>query len=321
MEISISSEAQFGMTWPRWKALVAAVEAAGFAGLFRSDHFTIQSAPPDEDALETIISLAYVADHTQRVHFGPLVAPLSMRDPVMLARQAGALDDLSGGRMVLGIGAGWNEREHTMFGYPLGNNATRFARLEEGLEVITQLLRADGRVNFSGQFYHLNEALLLPRPTRPGGPRILIGGGGPKRTLPLVARYADIWNGDSLSPNGFRERSAMLDALVRAAGRELKAVKRTNSVFVLCGRNAAENERRAAGYRRFVDGFANAPLEEIRQTLRMQWNALVGEPAEVVDQMAALAEAGVEELMLHWVDNGDLEALDLFAEQVLPHFK
>lgn len=321
MEISISSEAQFGMTWPRWKALVAAVEAAGFAGLFRSDHFTIQAAPPDEDALETIISLAYVADHTQRVHFGPLVAPLSMRDPVMLARQASALDDLSGGRMVLGIGAGWNEREHRVFGYPLGNNATRFGRLEEGLEVITQLLRSNERVTFSGQYYQLNEAMLLPRPTRPGGPRILIGGGGPKRTLPLVARYADIWNGDSLSPDGFRERSAMLDDLVRAAGRDPKAVKRTNSVFVLCGRNTAENERRAAGYRRFVTEFTDAPLEDIRQSLRTKWNALVGEPAEVADQMAALAEAGVEELMLHWVDNGDLEALDLFAEQVLPRFK
>lgn len=321
MEISISSEAQFGMNWPRWKALVSAVEAAGFAGLFRSDHFTIQAAPPDEDALELIVSLTYVADRTQRLHFGSLVAPLSMRDAVMLARQASQLDDLSGGRMVLGIGAGWNVREHEVFGYSLGDNATRFARLEEGLEVITQLLRSDAPVTFAGRYYNLNEAVLLPRPTRPGGPRLLIGGGGLKRTLPLVAKYADIWNGDSLSPDGFRERSAILDDMVRAAGRDPKAVKRTNSVFVLCGRDAAENERRAAGYRRFVTEFTTAPLEEIRQKLRTGWNALVGEPAEVIDQINALAAAGVDELMLHWVDTADMEALDLLAEQVLPYVK
>ncbi len=318
IEISISSEAQFGMTWPKWQALVAAVEAMGFAGLFRADHFTIQAQPPDEDALETIVSLAYLADHTQRLHFGPLVAPVSMRDPVMLARQASALDDLSHGRMVLGIGAGWNEREHRLFGYPLGDTATRFARFEEGLEVITRLLRSDERVSHAGRFFQLEEAMLLPRPARPGGPRILVGGSGPKRTLPLAARYADIWNGDSLSPEGFRERSLRLDELVRAAGRQPQQVKRTNSVFVVCARDAAENARRVAGFRRFVPDFATAPLADILLTLRAEWHALVGTPAEVVEQIAALAAAGVEELMLHWVDTAELEGLELLAEQVLP---
>jgi len=321
MEISISSEAQFGMTWPRWQGLVAAVESMGFAGLFRADHFTIQAQPPDQDALELIVSLTYLADHSQRLHFGSLVAPLSMRDPVMLARQASALDDLSQGRMVLGLGAGWNEREHAVFGYPLGDNANRFARLEEGLEVITRLLRSDERVSHSGRFFHLNEAMLLPRPARPGGPRILIGGSGLKRTLPLVARYADIWNGDGLSPEGFRERSRKLDGLLLAAGRQPGAVKRTTSVFAVCGRDAAENERRVAAFRRFVPDFATAPLEDIRQTLRTGWHALVGTPAEVVEQIAAYAEVGVEELMLHWNDTSEMEGLKLLAEQVLPHVK
>jgi alkanesulfonate monooxygenase SsuD/methylene tetrahydromethanopterin reductase-like flavin-dependent oxidoreductase (luciferase family) len=321
MEISISSEAQFGMTWPKWQGLVAAVERLGFAGLFRADHFTIQAQPPDQDALELIVSLTYLADHSQRLHFGSLVAPFSMRDPVMLARQASALDDLSQGRMVLGVGAGWNEREHTVFGYPLGDNATRFARLEEGLEVITRLLRSDERVSHAGRFFHLNEAMLLPRPERAGGPRILIGGSGLKRTLPLVARYADIWNGDGLSPAGFRERSLALDDLLRAAGRPPEAVKRTTSVFVVCGRDAAENERRAASFRRFVPDFATAPLEDIRHTLRTGWNALVGTPAEVVDQIAAFAEAGVEELMFHWNDTSEMEGLELLADKVLPHIK
>ncbi|MCC7362668.1 MAG: TIGR03560 family F420-dependent LLM class oxidoreductase [Anaerolineales bacterium] len=320
MEISIESEAQFGMTWPRWQALIKQVEAAGFAGLFRSDHFTIQNAPPDQDALELIVSLTYLAANTQRVHFGPLVAPVSMRDPIMLARQASQLDDLSGGRMILGIGAGWNAREHQMFGYPLSSdNATRFARLQEALEVITLLLRGEGYVSFAGRFYQLKEAALFPRPTRPGGPRILIGGSGPKRTLPLAARYADIWNGDSLSPAGFGERSARLDDAALKIGRDPKTIKRTNSVFVLCARTPEEFERRAAGYRRFVAEFARLSWEEIGHKLRTEWSALVGTPAEVVEQVNALAEAGVEELMLHWVDTADSEALDLFVEQVLPH--
>src|SRR6266568_3069844 len=116
--LAISVEAMMGLTWPLWKRLVAEVEQLSFAGLFRSDHFTLP-LPVDPDALELIVTLSYLADHTQRVHFGPLVAPLSFRDPVMLTRQATALDDLSGGRMILGVGAGWMEREHAMFGYDL----------------------------------------------------------------------------------------------------------------------------------------------------------------------------------------------------------
>ena len=129
--ISIDIEAQFGLNWSQWKRIVAEVEAFGFAGLYRSDHFTVYPQPPDDDALELVVSLAYLASHTQRIHFGPLVAPLSFHDPVMLARQAAALDDLSGGRFILGVGAGWGEREHTMFGYTLGDVPTRMERLAQ----------------------------------------------------------------------------------------------------------------------------------------------------------------------------------------------
>lgn len=115
VELSISAEGIFGLTWPDWKQLVHTVEDRGFAGLYLSDHFLLM-APPDQPSVELIVALTYLADHTERVRFGPMVAPLSVRDPVMLARQAAALDDLSGGRMVLGVGTGWMEREHTMFG-------------------------------------------------------------------------------------------------------------------------------------------------------------------------------------------------------------
>src|SRR5215472_4617027 len=147
IELSLMIEGQDGLNWPRWQRLVAAAEAGGFAGLFRSDHYT-NFRPPEKDSLELIVSLAYLADHTQRLHFGPLVAPLSFRTPAMLARQAAALDDLSGGRMILGLGAGWSAREHALFGHELGDTATRMVRFEEGLEVITRLLRSDEPVTY-----------------------------------------------------------------------------------------------------------------------------------------------------------------------------
>ena len=106
--------------------------------------------------------------------------------------------------LLLGLGAGWNAREHTLFGYELGDMPTRMARMQEGLEVVTRLLRSDAPVTYEGRFYQLRGATLLARPQRPGGPPIMIGGNGPKRTLPLVARYADMWNGVFLSPEGFR---------------------------------------------------------------------------------------------------------------------
>src|SRR5579859_2855989 len=211
--ISLQIEGQMGLTWPRWKRLVAEVEALGFAGLYRSDHFTHPS-PPDKDSLELIVSLTYLAEHTQRVHFGSLVAPLSFRHPALLVRQAAALDDLSGGRMILGVGTGWEEREHHLFGYDLGDVPTRLARLEEGLEVIARLLQSDEPVTYEGRFYQLRGATLLPRPQRFGGPPILIGGNGLHRTLPLVARYADIWNAQLLNPEEFQERSSYLDVLL-----------------------------------------------------------------------------------------------------------
>src|SRR5438552_872445 len=120
-------EGQNGLTWFHWKQLVSEVEEFGFLGFFRSDNLTT-AHPPYKDSLEMIVSLTYLADHTQHVHFGPLVAPLSMRNPMFLARQAAALDDLSNGRMILGVGAGWQEHEHNLFGFELGDTATRMAR-------------------------------------------------------------------------------------------------------------------------------------------------------------------------------------------------
>ena len=278
--LSIMIEGQDGLTWPRWKRLVSEVESLGFAGLFRSDHFT-NAGPPDKASLEMIVSLTYLADHTERIHFGPLVSPISFRHPTLLARQAAALDDLSNGRMILGLGAGWQEREHTLFGHQLGDIPTRMARFEEGLEVITRLLKSDEPVMFEGKFFQLREATLLPRPQRAGGPEILIGGNGVKRTLPLVARYANIWNGVFLSPDAFRERCTVLDGLLQEAGRKPSDVKRTMMHMATFG------------------------------------NDTLPAPDALIQTIKAYEEAGVEELMLQWFDTDNIDGLRAFAENVL----
>ncbi len=314
--ISIMIEGQNGLTWPRWKRIVKEVEELGFAGLFRSDHFT-NASPPDKDSLEMIVSLTYLADHSQRLHFGPLVAPVSFRDPRMLARQAAARDDLSGGRMILGVGAGWQEREHRLFGYNLGDLCILMARLEEGLEVITRLLRSDEPVTYEGRFFQLRGAILLPRPQRPGGPDIQIGGNGPKRTLPLVARYANHWNGTFISVDDFRERSAILDQLLLVAGRDPADVRRSAMLSLYFGRDMAELDRRLS-WRHDEPKYAGKPLDAVIEDLKASGGIIAGTPGEVIEQIKAYDNAGADELMLQWWDLDDIDGLRAFARSVLP---
>lgn len=316
MEVSIVIEAQQGLNWPRWKRLVAAIDELQFEALYRTDHW-MESMSPDADALELIVSLTYLAIHTERIRFGPLVAPLSFRDPRMLARQAAALDDLSGGRMVLGVGAGWQEREHEVFGYPLGDMRTRMARFGEGLEVITRLLRSDVSTTYRGEFYQLAEAMLLPPPERPGGPPLLVGGSGPRRTLPLVARYADVWNSLRSSPDGFREKSALLDHLLRGEGREPGEVKRTLFTGVFFAHDAADLERVLVRMRDAAPDQAGRTTAEVLEAQRAR-NTIIGTPEMIAEQMASFRDAGVEDLMLRWTEMDDLPRLRAFSETVSP---
>ncbi len=316
--VSVSVEGVAGLTWFRWKRLIATIEQLGFAGLYCSDHLVLP-APVPTDSLEMVLALGYLADHTQHVHFGPLVSPLSFRDPVMLARQAAALDNLSDGRMILGVGAGWMEREHEMFGYHLGDMSTRMDRLEEGLEVITRLLQNDEPVSYTGRFYQLHDAFLRPRSPRPHGPPILIGGKGAKRTLPLVARHAHIWNATGLKPDAFRECSAQLDGLLQAVGRQPRDVKRTVLLPIYCAHNEGELEQRLNWFRIFPD-HATMSLDVLTETLYSWFNtAIMGAPESIVEQIRAYAEVGVEEVIVQWFGLDDIEGLQILAEQVVPH--
>jgi F420-dependent oxidoreductase-like protein len=226
MEIALMLEGQDGLNWDRWQAIARVAEDAGFVGLYRSDHFTNPQGP-QKDSLECWTSLTWLASHSQRLEFGPMVSPVSFRHPSMLVRMAAAVDDLSGGRLHFGIGAGWQEREHHTYGYALGTIPERMARFREAVQIVTHLLRSDEPLTLEGKYYQVHDAVLLPRPRRAGGPRIVIGGSGKQFTLPLAARYADEWNTSFRSPEQFQDLSAHLDGLLDAAGRPRQAVRRT----------------------------------------------------------------------------------------------
>ena len=312
MEISITVEG-FGLAWDRWKALVKHLEQCGFAGIYKSDHFTDEKLPLD-DHLEVLVALTYLASHIPRVHFGTMVSPLSFRDPVMLARQAMAIDDLSGGRMILGLGTGWLQLEHTMFGYELGTIKQRFDRLEEGLEVITQLIRSDDPVTFEGQYFQLRDAILLPCPRRKTP--VLIGGAGPKRTLPLVARYADMWNCQGSLEN-FREKMDILDELLIAEERQPGDVKRTHTTFFGCWQSETERNQ-------ILDDFPESTQKQFNSRDDLQAFLLhqipKTSPDRIVEHFKAFEDAGCEEIILHYMGMKGNTQLDILAEHILPHF-
>ncbi len=307
IEVAIMVEGQNGLNWPRWKRITQVVEESGYAGLFRSDHYT-NANPPDQDSLELWVSLTWLADHTNSIQFGPLVTPVSFRHPSMTARMAAALDDLSGGRLVLGIGAGWQEREHEKFGWDLLNIDERFIRYEEGLQVITRLLGSDSPVDFQGKYFCLKEALLLPRPERPAGPLILVGGNGKRRTLPLAARYAQEWNAVYLTPSTFAEYSARLDELLLQENRRPEDVRRSMMTGCEFGRDQAQVNRKVS---------ARTKGQRTADELKAR-GVLVGTNSEFVDQLGALAEAGVQRVMLQWLNLDDLDGLEALAAGVLP---
>jgi F420-dependent oxidoreductase-like protein len=309
MDIAIMLEGQNGLNWPRWQRIARAVEELGYAGLYRSDHFT-NANPPDIDSLELWISLAWLASHTERIQFGPLVTPLSFRHPAHTARMAAGVDDLSGGRLTLGLGAGWQAREHDHYGFDLLEPAERFARFDEGVQIVKRLLESDDPVDFEGSYFRLKEAVLLPRPVRRGGPPILIGGNGKLRSLPVAARYADEWNAVYKTPDGFAELNTRLDELLEAEDRPPGEVRRSMLTGCVFGKDQRQVDEKVAAR---TGGKRTAA--ELRQL-----GPVVGIVPEMVEQLGRLSEAGLQRVMLQWLDLDDIEGLEAMADGILPHF-
>ena len=302
IEVAIMVEGQEGLGWGRWRRIVRAVEDFGYAGLYRSDHFPNKETGSPRDALELWSSLTWLADNTERIEFGPLVSPVSFRHPIITAWQASAVDNLAGGRLRLGLGAGWHEEEHEAFGFDLLDTNQRFARFQEGLEVVSRLLRSEEPVSFEGEFYSLRDALILPRSPRPGGVPVVIGGNGVRRTLPLAARYADEWNAVYLKADEFAKLDGRLDELLEEAGRAPDAVHRTLMTRVVFGREQADVERKL---REAGPDWMSAAI-------------IAGTEGEVVERLGELSEAGVERVMAQWLEVDDIDSLEAMADSVLP---
>ncbi len=301
-QIGIMIEGQDGLNWERWARILQAAEDLGYAFVFRSDHFAFTD-PPTKDSLELWVSLTYAATHTQRIEFGPMVAPVTFRHPSMTVRMGAQVDDLSDGRLSLGLGAGWHEGEHRMFGIPFYDRATRFEMFADALEVTRLLLEGDGPATYHGKHFSLENALLLPKPKRKTP--VLIGGNGPNKTLPLVARYADEWNGVFINPPTYRERNARLNELLAERGRPAHAVRRSIMTRVEYARDDSELAAR-------VQAAGRSQAELVEHGL------LVGTAAQIVDQIGAFAEAGVQRFMLQWLDQDDIDRLEHMAARVLP---
>jgi len=303
-QIGIMIEGQNGLNWERWKRILQAAEDLGFKFVFRSDHFTNASGD-DIDSLELWVSLTYAASHTKRIEFGPMVTPVTFRHPSMTVRYASQVDDLSNGRLVLGMGAGWQEREHKKFGIPFYDFPTRYAMLTEALDITQLLLESDVHVSYEGQHFSLDDAVLLPRPQR--RTPILIGGNGPKRTLPLVAKYAQEWNAVFIEQETYRERSVLLDNLLQEQGRKPENVKRSLMTQVVYSTTQASLDARLA-----TKGVSAADL--------IAKGLIVGTGTAVVDQIGKWSELGVERFMLQWLDLDDMDGLEALSNDVLPHF-
>lgn len=302
LEIAIMIEGQNGLTWPRWQKIARLVEDAGFIGLFRSDHFT-NANPPDLDSLELWTSLTWLADNTQRIEFGPLVTPFSFRHPAVTARMASAVDDLSGGRLTLGLGAGWQHREHHLFGFDLLEPKSRFDRFEEGMEVLTRLLQSDEPFTFDGQYFQIRGATLLPRPLRKGGPRILVGGEG-KRTLDNVVRYATEWNCVMLTPKKFARLNGQLNEKLDVAGKAPESVRRSMMTNCIFGKDASALKEKITSRGR--------TFEELQHR-----GVVVGSSSSVKEQLQELEQAGLQRIMLQWLDLDDLDGMEALAKEVL----
>ena len=309
IEVAIMVEGQNGLNWNRWQRIVRAVEDLGFTGLYRSDHFT-NANPPDLDSLELWVSLTWLAANTQRIEFGPLVTPVSFRHPTLTSRMAAAVDDLSGGRLTLGIGAGWQQREHTNFGWDLLDIDSRFERFEEGLEVISRLLHNDTPTHFEGRYYHLDDAILLPRPIRPGGPPILVGGNGVRRTLPLAARFANEWNAVYITADEFTHLNQTLDQLLISQGRSPDSVRRSMMTGCIFGRDEEEVSKKVK-----ARGQGKLSAEDLRQR-----GLVVGTAGELAAQLNLFSEAGVQRVMLQWLDLDDIPGLEALAKGLLTQF-
>ncbi|MDT4928224.1 MAG: hypothetical protein QOF92_1091 [Pseudonocardiales bacterium] len=304
MQLCIFTEPQQGATYDDLLRVAKATEDLGFDAFFRSDHYLRMGggdgAPGPTDAW---LTLAALARETTRIRLGTLVSPTTFRLPGPLAISVAQVDNMSGGRVELGLGAGWYEAEHVAYGIPFYDLQERFDRFAEQVEIIEGLLTTPlgATYSFDGTYYRLVDAPALPKPVQSPRPPLILGGAGKKRGAELAARYADEFNVGFRSLDGTSEILERVRAAVAVTGRDVAY----SAAQVLCvGRDEAELARRA--------GVIGRDVDELRQ------DALGGTPSEVVDTIGRFAELGVTRIYLQVLDLADLDHLELVASEVAP---
>ncbi len=307
MDLRIFTEPQQGATYEQLLAVARSAESLGYGAFFRSDHYLVMGdgsgLPGPTDAW---ITLAGLARDTSTIRLGTLVTAATFRLPGPLAISVAQVDEMSGGRVELGLGTGWFEAEHTAYGIPFPPLAERFDRLQEQLEILTGLWATPvgDRFDHAGEHYRLEGAPALPKPVQDPVP-LIIGGNGPRRTPALAARFAAEYNVpfhslDDTSAAYGRVRDACTDA-----GRDPSSLVYSAAQVLCCGRDEDEIARRAAAIGREVP--------ELRE------HGLAGTPRELIDKASRFADAGASRLYLQVLDLSDLEHLELVAAEVMPH--
>jgi alkanesulfonate monooxygenase SsuD/methylene tetrahydromethanopterin reductase-like flavin-dependent oxidoreductase (luciferase family) len=308
--LALMIEGQEGLTWERWRHLARLAEDGGFHGLFRSDHLTGLFGESRRASLDTWASLTWLATATTRIRFGPLVSPLTFYHPALLAKRAAAVAELAGGRLDLGIGAGWHEGEHKMFGIPFPALKERLDRLECGARAIRALWQGD-KVTLTQPYYALVAAESYPLPPGERVP-LIIGARGERRTLKIAAEHADEWNVTRVTFAEYTAKRAVLETHCAAAGRDPRTIARSLMVPVIIGRTPAEV---AARHDRARQIFPRVPADE------GGWRAagfLHGTPERVIADLKRWESLGVQRVMLQMLDMDDTAAMELLAREVVP---
>jgi len=308
MRLRIFTEPQQGATYDQLLAMAVQAERCGFDAFFRSDHYlkmgSVDGLPGPTDAWTT---LAGLARETTRIRLGTLVTCSTFRHPGVLAIQVAQVDAMSGGRVELGIGAGWYDQEHSAYGIPFPPLGERFERLEEQLEIITGLWTTPvgSAFGFEGRHYRVTDSPALPKPVQDPHPPVIIGGGGPRRTPRLAARFSAEFNLPFSPPDFCRQQYDRVRAACDKINRDPETMRMTAAVVVCCGADEAEVERRATAIGR--------PAEELRR------NGAAGTPSEVTARLGEWADAGADTAYLQVLDLDDLDHIRLIAEEVMPH--
>lgn len=299
-------------TWPDLAATALRIEALGFSSVWANDHFyppagsaaATPDAPPGP-VLEGWMTLAGFAAVTTRVRLGVLVSGAGYRNPGLLVKMATAADHLSGGRVSLGLGAGWHEREHRAFGFDFPSLGDRITRLDEQAAAIRRLLD-DEEVTVGGRFVHMDRAVNLPRPVQDRLP-LMIGAGGEQRSLRIVARDADVWNGEG-DPPTLARKSGILDEHCRALGRDPAAIRRTAGVPP-----AFLRDDRSAAIAGLVALLERVGLEPADARAIAESSPFVGNDADVASRLREYEDVGLAELILDQPAPADVETLERLA--------